>query len=176
MSRIGNPVWAPADRSSYARETRIVRPTRRRDAMPSEGKTVISDRLIEEGSLVTSDGRTSVEVRIPWYRAVPASCIADVSFTIDGEKPPADSVRVELNGTSRTMADFPALTVEQWFPTDGLTVSGDLDLEPGTEHEVSVELKLYIPYIVTAHGVLMIDERKEMRMTANPARDAEAVR
>ena len=144
--------------------------------MPLEGKAVISDRLIEEGSLRVDDGRASVEVRIPWYRAVPASCIADVTFTVDGRTPPAESVRVELNGTARTVAEFPTLTDEQWFPTDALTVSGDLDLEAGAEYRVGVGLKLFIPYIVTAHGVLMIDERKEMLMTANPAREAEAVR
>ena len=141
-----------------------------------EGKTVISDRLIEEGSLVVDGGRASVEVRIPWYRAVPASCIADVSFAVDGRTASAESVRVELNGTERRLDEFAALTDEQWFPTDALTVSGDLGVEPGTEHLVSVELKLFIPYIVTAHGVLMIDERKELRMTANPARETEAVR
>ncbi|GAA1964438.1 hypothetical protein GCM10009798_25780 [Nocardioides panacihumi] len=121
-------------------------------------------------------GRTSVDVRIPWYRAVPASCIADVSFTVDGRTPPAGSVRVELNGTERRLDEFAALVEEQWFPTDALTVSGDLEVESGTEHLVSVELKLFIPYIVTAHGVLMIDERKEMRMTANSVRPTEAVR
>jgi hypothetical protein len=137
---------------------------------------VISDRLIEEGSLIVEGGRTSVEVRIPWYRAVPASCIADVSFAVDGRTPPADSVRVELNGTARTVDEFPALTDEQWFPTDSLTVSGDLDVAPGTEHAVSVDLKLFIPYIVTAHGVLMIDERQELLMTAEAARERETVR
>lgn len=137
---------------------------------------MISDRLIEEGSLVADGARTSVEVRIPWYRAVPASCIADVSFAVDGQAPPADSVRVRLNGTERSLEELPALIDEQWFPTDSLTVSGDLAVQPGVEHQVAVQLKLFIPYIVTAHGVLMIDEHKEMRMTARPAREAEVVR
>ena len=137
---------------------------------------MISDRLIEGESLVVGGGRASVEVRIPWYRAVPASCIADVSFTVDGQASPASSVRVELNGVTRTLDEFPALTDEQWFPTDSLVVSGDIPVEPGSTCDVAVRLKLFIPYIVTAHGVLMIDERQEMRMTANPARDVEAVR
>jgi hypothetical protein len=141
------------------------------------GRTaVISDRLIEEGSLAVADGRACVEVRIPWYRAVPASCIADVVFAVDGRTPPADSLRVELNGTVRTLSEFPALTDEQWFPTDALTVSGDLEVRPETEHLVSVQLKLFIPYIVTAHGVLMIDERHELRMTARSAPETAVVR
>jgi hypothetical protein len=49
--------------------------------------------------------------------------------------------------------------------TDSLTVTGDLDVSPDGEHDVAVDLKLYIPYIVTDHGVLMIDEAREERMT-----------
>lgn len=139
---------------------------------------MISDRLIEEGSLAVRGHRASLEVRIPWYRAVPASCIADVAFTVDGRAPSAGSVRCELNGVERALEEFPALTEEQWFPTDSLIVSGELEVEPGAEHDVSVELKLFIPYIVTAHGVLMIDERKETRMAARLAsgEDAEVLR
>lgn len=134
---------------------------------------MISDRLIEEGSLAVGDGRASVDVRIPWYRAVPASCIADVTFTVDGVAPARGSLRCILNGVERGIEDFPALVDEQWFPTDPLTVYGGLDLVSGGEHDVHVQLKLFIPYIVTAHGVLMIDESRTLRMLAQPARSTE---
>lgn len=137
---------------------------------------MISDRLIEEDSLVVDGGRVAIDVRIPWYRAVPASCIADVEFSVDGRKPEVGSVRCTLNGIERTIGEFPELVNEQWFPTDALRVSGDLAVEVGVEHEVSVELKLFIPYIVTAHGVLMIDEKHSLRMTAVPACVPEAVK
>jgi hypothetical protein len=125
---------------------------------------MINDRLIEPDSLVIEPGRVSVDVRIPWYRAIPASCISDVTVRIDGQILPPESVRYELNGTVRRASEFPDLIDESWFTTDALTVSGDLDVEPGTEHDVFVNLKLFIPYIVTAHGVLMIDESLERRM------------
>jgi hypothetical protein len=54
---------------------------------------VIPDRIIEDGTLRTDGGRTSVEVRIPWYRALPASCIADVGLTIDGATAPKETLR-----------------------------------------------------------------------------------
>jgi len=126
---------------------------------------MISDRLIEPDSLVIEDHRAAVDVRIPWYRAIPASCIHEVELRVDGVPAPADSVRCSLNGTQRRLEEFPDLTEESWFTTDSLTVSGDFDLEPGAEHDVSVELKIYIPYIVTAHGVLLIDESSQARMT-----------
>jgi len=127
---------------------------------------MINDRLIEPGSLVIDSGRLSVDVRIPWYRAIPASCIADVEVRVDGQPLPAESVRCTLNGRERRLEELPGLVDESWFTTDSLTVSGDLDLQSADTHDVFVNLKLYIPYIVTAHGVLMIDESLETRMTA----------
>ncbi|WP_036226401.1 DUF6379 domain-containing protein [Marmoricola sp. URHB0036] len=125
---------------------------------------MISDRLIEPDSLVIEGRRAAVDVRIPWYRAIPASCIADVVLRIDGATASADSVLCKLNGTERSLEEFPTMTDESWFTTDALTVSGDFDLPDAGEHDVFVELKVYIPYIVTAHGVLMIDEASEARM------------
>jgi hypothetical protein len=127
--------------------------------------SVINDRLIEPDSLVIEPGRVRVDVRIPWYRAIPASCIADVAVRVDGEEVPRESVRCELNGRERRLGEFAQLTDESWFTTDSLTVSGDLDVAAAGEHDVFVNLKLYIPYIVTDHGVLMIDESLETTMT-----------
>ena len=126
---------------------------------------MINDRLIEPDSLRIGRGRVSVDVRIPWYRAIPASCIADVSVSVDGRAVPAETLRCELNGRERRLEDFPGLLDESWFTTDPLRVSGDLEVSPGGEHDVAVDLKLYIPYIITDHGVLMIDEAREERMT-----------
>jgi hypothetical protein len=125
---------------------------------------VINDRLIEPDSLVIEPGTVSLEVRIPWYRAIPASCIADVGVRIDDQAVPAHTLRFGLNGRQRRREEFPELLDESWFTTDSLTVSGELDLEPAASHDVRVNLKLFIPYIVTAHGVLMIDESLETTM------------
>jgi len=126
---------------------------------------MINDRLIEPDSLRIAPGRVSVDVRIPWYRAIPASCISDVSVTVDGRAVPADTIRCELNGRERRLEEFPDLLDESWFTTDSLTVTGDLDVAADEVHDVAVNLKLYIPYIVTDHGVLMIDESRQERMS-----------
>ena len=125
---------------------------------------MINDRLIDPDSLVIEPGKVSVDVRIPWYRAIPASCIHDVTVRVDGQTVPAESLSCELNGRRRRLDEFPALVDESWFTTDPLTVRGDLDVA-GDHHDVFVNLKLFIPYIVTAHGVLMIDESLERQMT-----------
>jgi hypothetical protein len=127
---------------------------------------VIPDRMIEDGTLRTDGGRTSVEVRIPWYRALPASCIADVGLTVDGASAPKETLRWTMNGRDFRLEELPERTDEWWFPTDSAVVSAELPVSAEREHDVEVELRLYIPYIVTDHGVLLIEEHGRRTMTA----------
>ena len=126
---------------------------------------MIADRIIEQGTLTTQDGRTAVEVRIPWYRALPGSCIAGAALTIDGVAAPEDSLRWTMNDRTFAIPDLADKVDEWWFPADSVVVEGDLAVEPGdTEHRVDVDLKLYIPYIITDHGVLHIEEHDTKTM------------
>jgi hypothetical protein len=128
---------------------------------------VIPDRIIEQGTPRTDGNRAAVEVRLPWYRALPASCIAGASLTVDGVTAPADSLRWELNGRVRTFADMVDDTSEWWFPLDSAVLSGDLPVADGGEHEVAVDLTVYIPYIVIGDDeVLHIEEHDTKTMKA----------
>lgn len=128
---------------------------------------MIPDRIIEQGTLTIHGARTAVEVRIPWYRALPASCIAGAGLTIDGVAAPAESLRWELNGREFTFPEMVDNTEEWWFPLDSAVLSGELEIEPGVEHEVSVDLTLYIPYIIISDTeTLHIEEHDTKTMTA----------
>lgn len=128
---------------------------------------MIPDRIIEAGTLRSDGTRTEVEVRIPWYRAVPGSCIDEASIVVDGVRATAGSVRWTMNGRTFTLEELVEQTDEWWFPLDSAVLSGDLALDRSEdEHEVTVELKLYIPYIVTDHGVLRIEEHDTKTMKA----------
>lgn len=129
---------------------------------------MIPDRLIEKDTLTTDGATCSVEVRIPWYRSLPASCIAEFGLAIDGIPAPADSLRWTMNGQTFRLADLVGRTDEWWFPTDSAVLSGDITIPDRTEHSVDVELKLFIPYIVTDHGVLRIEEHDTKTMKALP--------
>lgn len=132
---------------------------------------MIPDRIIEQGTLTTDGTRAGVEVRLPWYRALPGSCIAEVTFAVDGVRADAESLRWTMNDRTFAIADLAGEVDEWWFPADSVIVDGDLAVEPDdTEHRVDIELKLYIPYIVTAHGVLRIEERDSKTMRATKAR------
>jgi hypothetical protein len=127
---------------------------------------MIPDRLIEPDTLSTDGRRSAVEVRIPWYRAVPASCIADVDLSVDGVAAPKDSLRWEMNGRTFRLSELVDETDEWWFPLDSAVVSGDIPVQGEGDHSVDVTLKLYIPYIVTDHGVLRIEEHDTKTMKA----------
>jgi hypothetical protein len=132
---------------------------------------VIPDRIIEPATLRTDGARVAVDVRIPWYRALPASCIAGATLTVDGVEAPADSLRWRLNGEERTFADMVDDTDSWWFPVDSAVLSGDLELPADdAEHRVEVGLTLYIPYIIIGDDeTLHIEERDAKTMKAAAA-------
>lgn len=128
---------------------------------------MIPDRIIEQGTLSTDGTRAEVEVRIPWYRALPASCIAGATLTVDGVTAPPESLRWEMNGRTFSFADMAENTEGWWFPLDSAVLSGDIDVSADGDHEVSVDLTLYIPYIVIGENeVLHIEERDTKTMKA----------
>lgn len=131
---------------------------------------MIPDRIIEQGTLTVGDGRASVEVRLPWYRALPAASVSDVEFSVDGVAAPAESLRWTMNGRTYRLEELEGVIDEWWFPTDSAVVTGDIAIDhPAADHEVRIALKLYIPYIVTDHGVLRIEEHNSKTMKAVPA-------
>jgi hypothetical protein len=128
---------------------------------------VIPDRIIEQGTLTTDGSRAAVEVRLPWYRALPGSCIAGAKLSIDGVEAPAQSLKWRMNGREFGFDELVDETGEWWFPTDSAVLSGDLPIEPDAEHEVTVWLTLYIPYIIISDTeTLHIDETNTKTMKA----------
>ncbi len=129
---------------------------------------MIPDRIIEQGTLRTTDGRTAVEVRLPWYRALPGSCIAGAKLSIDGVAAPEESLRWRMNDREFSLDELVDETGEWWFPTDSAVLSGDLPVEAnGADHEVRVDLTLYIPYIIISDTeTLHIEEHDTKTMKA----------
>ena len=129
---------------------------------------MIPDRIIEQGTLTTTGARSAVEVRLPWYRALPGSCIAGAKLRIDGVEAPVESLRWQMNGREFGFDELVDETGEWWFPTDSAVLSGDLPVEADdAEHQVDVDLKLYIPYIIIGDGeTLHIEEHDRKTMKA----------
>lgn len=129
---------------------------------------MIPDRIIEPNTLTTDGTRATVEVRIPWYRALPGSCIAGAALRVDGVAAAPESLRWTMNGRTFRFDELVDETEEWWFPTDSVELSGEVPVDAGdTEHEVDVDLQLYIPYIVISDSeVLRIEEHDSKKMKA----------
>ncbi|GAA5086391.1 hypothetical protein GCM10025760_06350 [Microbacterium yannicii] len=135
---------------------------------------MIPDRIIEQGTLTSDGARTAVEVRIPWYRALPGSCIAGAALKVDGVAADPASLRWTMNGREFTFAELATNTEEWWFPLDSAVLAGDVGVVPDAEHEVEVDLTLYIPYIVISDSeVLHIEEHDKKTMTLRQAQGPE---
>jgi hypothetical protein len=128
---------------------------------------VIPDRIIEQGTLTTDGSRAAVEVRLPWYRALPGSCIAGAKLSIDGLEAPTETLRWRMNGREFGFDELVDETGEWWFPTDSAVLSGDVPVPANGEHEVRVDLTLYIPYIIISDSeTLHIEEHDTKTMKA----------
>jgi hypothetical protein len=80
-----------------------------------------------------------------------------------------------MNGRTFRLDELTDEVDEWWFPADSVLVEGDVNVAAGEqEHRVDVELKLFIPYIVTAHGVLRIEEHDTKTMPATASTTAKA--
>ncbi|WP_432990218.1 C-glycoside deglycosidase beta subunit domain-containing protein [Dactylosporangium sp. CA-233914] len=110
------------------------------------------ERLIEAETLHPTETGFSTGLRLPWYRALPLSCIERIEITVDGAPVPQDAVwfSIPTSGPHR-FSELATLTDVWWYVLDSaeLTVEHPVAAQPGT-HEVSVAMGLHIPYLPVA--------------------------
>jgi hypothetical protein len=126
---------------------------------------MLPEQIIEPGTLTVRGDRVGLSVRMPWYRALPLSSVADVVWTVDGAQVPRTSITWTTDGRTYALDELPARHDQWWYVLDSALIEGDLPgLDNGSEHEVTVTLALYIPYITTDFGVLKIEEKDTKTM------------
>jgi hypothetical protein len=131
---------------------------------------MLPEQIIERGTLATRGDRIIVSVRMPWYRALPLSSVADVVWSVDGRVVRRESVTWTTDGRTYRLDELPLRHDVWWYVLDSAVLEGDRpELEDREEHEVSVTLALYIPYITTDLGVLKIEERDAKSMPLEAA-------
>jgi len=101
----------------------------------------------ERGLRVSPNG-AEIDVRLPWYRSLPVSVVEVGSLKVDEKDIPSGDIRFEINGKSFGLQELPTHSQEFWFVLDAavLRLPG-VRLEPGTDHEVELQLNLYPPYV-----------------------------
>ena len=121
---------------------------------------MLTDRVIEDGSLRSTDSGFAFDLRIPWYRSLPLSCVEGLEVSLDGEPAPVEEMELTFNDSTYSLDELPPLYDEWWQVTDSARVSirrnGELAAGP---HELDVTLSLRIPYIVEAGRRLVMRER-----------------
>ena len=134
---------------------------------------MLSDQVIRDGSLHATATGFRFDLRLPWYRALPLSCVEGLEVTLDGASTPADDLSLEIDGSAYALADLPPLHERAWYVADAARVTArrrDLPTAP-TEHALDVTIHVRIPYIVESGVPLVMRERcvKAMPMNQEPA-------
>jgi hypothetical protein len=128
---------------------------------------VLGDQVIADGSLRALERGATFALRMPWYRALPLSCLEGLEVRIDGEEVPPETLELTLAGRSYRLSDLSPLHDTWWYVADPIEVTLPRSLAAGDgEHELDVTVALRIPYIVESGHPLVMRERCVKRMEA----------
>lgn len=103
--------------------------------------------LVSDAGIRARPGGVDVDVRLPWYRAMPLSIVEVASLTIDGQPVPPEAIGFEINGKTHPLAALPELTGEVWYVLDAAVLHVAAPFAAGSEHRVELTLNLYPAYI-----------------------------
>ncbi|MFN0111620.1 MAG: DUF6379 domain-containing protein [Blastocatellia bacterium] len=106
--------------------------------------------MLPDNALYASPTGCGLSLRSHWYRSLPLSSIAILTVTIDGADVPAEHLKLAVNGARHPLAALAALHDEWWFIQDAanLTIELPQPLAVDSQHEVTLELGLLLPYIL----------------------------
>jgi hypothetical protein len=128
---------------------------------------VLPERLIVDDSLVAGQNGYSLRARLPWYRALPLSCLAEVALAVDGETADPTAVTVEIDGFPVPLTEVGQASDRSWYVLDDMVihVSG-ADLPDRPMHQVHLTIGLRIPYLPVNGAPLILREHSTKTMPA----------
>jgi hypothetical protein len=106
-----------------------------------------TSRVISDNGLRATPTGFRIDVRLPWYRSLPVSTVEVGEVSIDGRVIDPSKVKFELEGRSYSLADMESQVDKVWFVLDSAYLEVETTPHNGGEHDVSVTLNLYPPYI-----------------------------
>jgi hypothetical protein len=118
--------------------------------------------LDAQNGLRATPGGAEIDIRLPWYRSLPVSVVEVGSLKVDDRDVPSSDIRFEVNGKSFDLHELPSNPGEFWFVLDSAVLRlPDTKLQPGTDHDVELQLNLYPPYVPHLKWVTKV--RKTLR-------------
>ncbi len=85
---------------------------------------MLTEQVIEDGSLAAVDDAFTFRLRMPWYRSLPLSSLEGLEVTLDGVPTASDELRVSLDGATYSLGDLPPLHDRWWYVADAAEVQG----------------------------------------------------
>lgn len=121
---------------------------------------MLTDRVIEEGTLLVDEDSLSFDIRIPWYRSLPLSCVEGIEVRVDSTSVPAADTWIAFGDTTYGLGDLAPLYDDWWTVTDPARVRVQAPGGFGSgPFEIDVTLSIRIPYIVERDRRLVMRER-----------------
>jgi hypothetical protein len=106
------------------------------------------NRVISDNGLIVTDNGVDIDIRVPWYRALPLSVVGVTDIEIDGDAVDLTSVTFEVNGKMYRLNELAAQYEEWWYVLDSAYLHvPDLKFPRGSEHKVKVTVSIRPPYI-----------------------------
>jgi hypothetical protein len=106
-----------------------------------------TSRVISDNGLRATPTGYRIDVRLPWYRSLPVSTVEVGEVCIDGRVIDPSRMTFELEGRTFSLADMADQVDKVWFVLDSAYLNVEAADHGGGEHDVSVTLNLYPPYI-----------------------------
>jgi hypothetical protein len=109
---------------------------------------MIDGRTICDNGLHASPNGAAIDIRLPWYRALPLSVVSIDEVAIDGEIMDRRNLSFELDGSRFHLDDMRSRTDVWWYVLDDarLHVQGR-PIAAGEDHGVAVKMSVRPPYI-----------------------------
>jgi hypothetical protein len=110
--------------------------------------------VLGDGAVRATAQGYEVDLRLPWYRSLPVSCLEDVSISLGGQPAARDSLRVVRAGRPLALGDLAVRVDDEWFVQDPLTVAVQAAAPPakGQAVELEVTVTIRVPYILVGPG------------------------
>ncbi|MDZ6245706.1 DUF6379 domain-containing protein [Klebsiella pneumoniae] len=109
---------------------------------------MMQTRVVSDNGLTVTPKGCDIDIRLPWYRALPLSVCSVYEVTIDGVKIDLEKVTFEINGITLSLDQLKGLTSQWWFTLDSAILHvTDIDLVKNNKYEVAVTVSVRPPYI-----------------------------
>ena len=106
------------------------------------------ERIIGEEGLSAGPDGVRLAMRLPWYRSLPFSIFEVADLSIDGDRVDLSDATIEYEGNRWPLAQIGDQTDAFWFVRDSAFLHvRSRQLQPGSEHEVSLTVHISPPYI-----------------------------